>query len=140
MPTRSTFLIFNILLLLQLLYGILTWYLIFLQGNGKTGLGGPEVIYLPVLLILLSAAAAWFIDNSRAKQARRYQLTNEIGQRRYRTTVLLRLSIIQAANLMALTLALSARRIDVMTLLIPGLFVFMFFRPSKEEFSKRYSH
>lgn len=138
MPTRSTFLIFYILLFLQLAYGLLTWYLIYLQGAGKNGLGGSEIIYLPALLIVLSTAAAWFIDRSRASQAKRYQMNASIGQNRYRTTVLLRLSLIQAANLMALTLALSARRMDVMTLLLPGLLVFMFFRPTAVQFNNRY--
>ncbi len=138
MPTRSTFLIFYVLLGLQLIYGILSWYLIYVRSDLGPGLGDGEMIYLPALLIALSAAAAWFIDTSRAKQAKRYQLTEAVGHRRYRTTVLLRLAIVQAANLMALTLALSARRLDVMSLLAPGLLVFMFFRPSVGQFRERY--
>lgn len=139
MPTRSTFLIFYVLLGLQLSYGLLTWYLIYLKGGMRSGgMSNAELIYLPALLILLSAAAAWFIDRSRAKQAQRYYMTEAIGYNRYRTTVLLRLSIVQAANLMALTLALSAYRLDVMSLLAPGLFVFMFFRPTVSQFKERY--
>lgn len=138
MPTRTTFLIFYVLLGLQCAYGLLTCYLIYVQGSSGSSLGGTEVIYLPALLIACSAAAAWFIDSSRARQAKRYKMAASIGKNRYRTTVLLRLAIVQAANLMALTLALSAQRWDVMALLAPGLLVFMFFRPTALQFGERY--
>lgn len=140
MPSRSTFLIFYVLLFLQLAYGLLTWYLLFRGGGDLRRLGGSEVIYLPAGLIALSAAAAWFIDRSRARQAQRYYMTEAIGFTRYRTTVLLRLSLVQAANLMALTLALSAQRLEALALLAPGLLVFMFFRPTVEQFKARYGN
>lgn len=140
MPDRLTTIIFYFLLTVQLIFALLSWYIIRLEGqDGSVMMSGFLAdLYLPALIIILTGGVAYFIDNSRSNQAKRFGYTTETGQMHYRTTVLLRCAIVQSGNLLALSMAVTTQRMDVLALVGAGLLMYMFFRPSGQQYLERY--
>lgn len=140
MPDRLTTIIFYFLLIVQLIFALLSWYIIQLEGeDGRLMMSGYYAdLYLPALIIVLTGGVAYFIDRSRSNQAKSFGYTAATGQLHYRTTVLLRCAIVQSGNLMALSMAVTTHRMDVLGLMGAGLLLYMFFRPSGREYLGRY--
>ncbi|MEM9836532.1 MAG: hypothetical protein AAF828_08525 [Bacteroidota bacterium] len=139
MADRLTYGIFYFLLIGQLFYALLTWYLIQQQNAATTTMSSYLAdLYLPASIIVLSGLVAWFIDQSRRRQAQQFGYSSANGVGHYRLSVFLRSAIIQSGNLLALTMALTTKRMDVLALAIAGFLLYMFFRPSTKEYSERY--
>ncbi len=140
MPNRGTQLLYYTLLAIQLIFGLLTWVLI-QQSEGTVMMSGRMAdLYLPVLVIMMSGGVAYFIDQSRANQATRFSYAGEQATARYRITVLLRSAIVQSGNLLALSMALVTKRPELLALIIPGLLLFAYFRPTISQFNARYAN
>lgn len=136
---RNTSLIFYALLLGQLLFGAVVYYLLATTPGREFG---DAVDLLPPLspYLVLAAVAlpAHFLNRLRRNQGA--SLTGPLGSKilHYRTTVLLRSAVLEAGNILILTFILLTFASSYWFAFAIGIGLFLLARPSREEFLSIY--
>ena len=112
----------------------------FLLSNDMTAHAPPAASVFQWLVppVILAGAGAAYLLNRR-RQAQLYQLTDLPGKAdHYRNSVIIRSALMEGANLFAVIAALIDVNMTYLLYFAVGLLAFVYFRPSKEEFSSAY--
>ena len=127
--TQPLQIIFLALLGGQLLFAGVVYYLL----QGATPAPDKQFFgYFVPLFLLLCGGLAFWINNRRLEQMQ--QLPDAATRTEfYRSTVILRLALVEGANLFAIIAALVAENKGLLLNFLIGLLVFLYFRPKKEE-------
>ncbi len=113
----------------QLLFAGVVYYL--LQGATPAPDYGFFGYFVPAFLLLCAGLAFW-INNRRLEQLSQLK-DNTARTEFYRSTVILRLALIEGANLFAIIASLVAENKGLLLNFVVGLLVFLYFRPRNEE-------
>ena len=137
---RGLTIIFFAMLAGQLLFAAVTYFLISTEGGlGEAGfLEGNAVNYLGLYIVLM-IAGAYYLDRNRASNAAKRSY-NDYRQAitSYRTSVILRSAIVEAAVLLTIVVALLTGNLTVLLIALLGSAAFFLFRPSEDQFTERY--
>lgn len=91
--------------------------------------------FIPAFLLVCTGLAFW-INNRRLEQGR--ELKDPVARaENYRSTVILRLALIEGANLFAIIAALISENSSLLLNFAVGLLVFIWFRPREEELESK---
>ncbi len=141
--------IFNILLLVQLAFCAAALFFIhddtlpkaIVVRNNSDILNAQQYISthgILVLVFLLSAVGvAYLIDSQRKAQGAILQGLMEKAEH-YRQTSIIRLALIEAANILAVIVAIKENNLIYLGFVAVGLLLFLRFRPSMKRFAKGY--
>ncbi len=130
--------IFYGLLMAQLLFAIIVWFLI--RGHeARYFMDGETDLFVVAGYAVCMVGGAWFIDNFRKRTVRRQRNFRERAASSYRATVYVRLAIIESATLLLTAIALLTYNFEPLALVVLMTGVFYWFRPTVEEFAERYS-
>lgn len=133
---RSTFILYVVLLLGQILFCLLTVFLI--TQPDRPLKEGSDYPFLAILIVFLAAGAAWFVNKMRKDQAMTLEANHESKLMHYRTTVIFRSAIVEAGNFFCLILALLEASLTPILFFCLGLAVFLYFRPQLKELVEWY--
>ncbi|WP_157974422.1 hypothetical protein [Lewinella sp. IMCC34183] len=130
--------IFYGLLMAQLLFAIVVWFLIRGQAPRYFMDGETDLLVVAGYAVCM-VGGAWFIDNFRKRTVRRQRNFRERAASSYRATVYVRLAIIESATLLLTAIALLTFNFEPLALVVLMMGVFYWFRPTVEEFAERYT-
>ncbi len=100
--------------------------------------GLPMNLIVPVLL-LAGVLVAYFLNNQRMRHAGNMGNANLVQKlNHYRVSVLLRSAIVEAVNLFSIIAALILNNLNYMIYFAVGILVYLYFKPSTQDFSDRY--
>lgn len=137
---RKASFIFFALLLGQLVFGAVVYYLLATTAERQYE-DFSELLpgYTPYLVIAGTAFLALFLDRLRRNQGS--GLTSRLGSKvlHYRTSVLLRSAILEAGNILVLTFILLTFERDFWLAFALGIGLFLLARPRREEFVSIYT-
>ena len=134
---RSIYLLYVALFLGQILMGFVIIFLITRPDHALKD--GSDYPTLGLLIILLAGGAAWWINSMRREQIFKLRFANLLEKmQHYRTSILIRSAITEAANLFCLVIALLESSLTPLLFFCLGLGVFLFFRPKSQEFIANY--
>ncbi len=136
---RSTFQLYYALLAGQILFCLVTLYLIYQNENVSNRFELDTNSAAGLLIVISAGIIAFFMNNLRRQQAGTLRTSLQSRMMHYRTTVILRSAIMEAGNLFALILALIGFNLFPILYFLVGLLLFFFFRPSRSEFAQLYS-
>lgn len=132
-----------------LFYAFLTGLLIFMfviiflileaPGVEQYLLGPGKDLLLTGLYALTTIAISRFIDRMRQRQIPAMQRVAHPDFAHYRSTVILRLALLEGAGLLTILLAFVTRNLQLFTVTALVLMAFWLARPREEEFRERYS-
>ena len=137
---RNLRIIFFAMLAGQLLFAAVTYFLVSTDGGlGQAEFLGGDVVPYLALYIFVMVGGAYYLDRTRANNAARRKYPNyRAAMNSYRTTVIIRSAIVEAAVLLTLIVALLTGNLTVLLIALVGSAAFFLFRPSEEEFEARY--
>ncbi len=101
-------------------------------------LGANPDLYVLLAYGLATVFAARFLDHLRLKSIPLLEKLSGDAFAHYRTSVILRLAVLEGGTLLVITMALITNNIQVLFLIFPLLFAFYLAKPSAEEFAARY--
>ncbi|MBB4080053.1 hypothetical protein GGR28_002683 [Lewinella aquimaris] len=130
--------IFYALLMGQLLFAIIVWFMI----RGKEPryfMDGETDLWIMVGYAVCMVGGAWFIDQFRARTVTKQKNIRERAPSSYRATVLIRLAILESATLLLTAISLLTYNFEPLAILVLMFGVFYWFRPTVEEFAERYA-
>lgn len=129
--------IFYAVLIAQLLFAVVVWFMI--RGRMPTYFmeGGSDVWVIAGYAACM-VIGAWFIDQFRARTVTKHKGIRKRAAASYRATVLIRLAILVSATFLLTMIALLTYNYEPLALVVLMLGVFYHFRPRVEEFAQRY--
>ncbi|MEZ4985888.1 MAG: hypothetical protein R2795_12780 [Saprospiraceae bacterium] len=133
---RNIFLLYIALLLGQILFSFVVIFLI--TQPDKVLTDGSPYTFLGLLVVFLSAGAAWFVNNLRVQQAAMIKGALADKLMHYRTSIVMRSAMVEAGNLFCVVLALLTSSLTPFLFFCLGLGVFLFFRPQLDEVNRVY--
>ncbi len=128
--------IFLALALGQLLFCFVVVYLILTNSLPVTDMGAITSIVLPLELMSI-IGLAYVLNRQRLSQGASLGSPKEKIQH-YRVTVILRLALVEGANLFALVIAMLESELALLAYFAVGMLAFLYFRPVKGEFEQAY--
>jgi hypothetical protein len=129
--------IFYAVLMAQLLFAIVVWFMI--QGQEPRYFMDGETDLLVVIgYAVCMLGGAWFIDSFRARTVAKQKGIRERAASSYRATVFIRLAIIESATFLLTVIALLTYNFEPLALVVLMLGAFYYFRPRVGEFAERY--
>ena len=139
---KETNITYFVLLVGQLVFAGIVVYLI---NNDQSEPFDVNSIELPIPFHLITPALmlggitiAFLLNQQRNKQAERYNFELPRKLMHYKTSVLLRSSILEGVNLFSVIAALVSHNISYLYYFVFGILVFLYFRPSFANFSTTY--
>ena len=125
------------LLGIQLILGGSVYY--FLQQNEDFGFSDVFPFQLAVPTLLISGLAIiWTLNRTRTRQARQLNISSFEKIRYYKTTVLLRSTVLEGINIFIILAALVTGQIQYLIYFLVGLAAFLYFRPKQTELDGLY--
>ena len=135
---RVTQIIFLGLLIGQLLFAGVIYFL--MMGNKSGHLLASNLFFslVPVAVLLLLGGAAWYVNRH---QAQRIPAGMPLDARlkHYQQRVLVRMALVEAGVLTVGVFAMISANMSLYLLMLVGVGVFTLFRPRAEEFVRDYS-
>ncbi|MBC6996367.1 hypothetical protein QWY85_20130 [Neolewinella lacunae] len=101
-------------------------------------LGPNQDLYLVLAYGLATVFASRFLDQMRVKSIPTLQNIAGDAFAHYRSSVILRLAVLEGGTLLVITMALITHNGQLLFLVLPLLFAFYLAKPSAEEFAARY--
>lgn len=132
---RTTLLLFIALFLGQLIFALVATYLATGQFMEPTPILSFRFI-VPGLLI--GAATIVLILNAQNRQQAQHFENLEAKLQHYRQRLIIRLAILEGANLVAIVAALLTGHLNYLLLFLIGLGLFIYYRPRADEFRRDY--
>lgn len=133
---RSTFMLYIALFIGQILFCFVVIFLI--TQPDRLPPGESRYPFLGLLIVFLSAGAAWYLNQLRRTQAGQIRANTEGKVLHYRTSVILRSAVMEAGNLFCLVLALLEHNMNQLLFFAIGLAIFFYFRPQVTEIAEVY--
>ena len=129
--------IFYALLMGQLIFAIIVWFLI--RGEQpRYFMDGETDLFIVAGYAVCMVGGAWFLDSFRKRYIARHPRVRERAASNYRATVYIRLAIVESATILLTAIALLTYNFEPLALVVLMLGVFWWFRPTVEEFAERY--
>ncbi len=129
--------IFYAVLLAQLVFAIVVWFLI--RGQpARYFLDAQSDVWIVAGYAVCMVGGAWFIDQFRARTVAKQKNIRARAPSSYRATVFIRLAIIESATFLLTMIALLTYNFEPLALVVLMLGVFWWLRPRVEEFVERY--
>jgi hypothetical protein len=129
--------IFYAVLMAQLLFAIVVWFMI--QGQEpRYFMDGETDVWVVAGYAVCMLGGAWFIDSFRARTVAKQKGIRERAASSYRATVFIRLAIIESATFLLTVIALLTYNFEPLALVVLMLGAFYYFRPRVGEFAERY--
>lgn len=134
---RSLFIVFLGLIGGQVIFAAVAYFLNS-TGNNEPSMANADFAYLVPLVLLACFLGAYFWDRSRSST--NTQVKEELKQRmdHYRTTVVVRLAILEGANILSIIAYLLTNEYVYLVYFALGLGASLAFRPSRGQFQQRY--
>ncbi|MEM1216293.1 MAG: hypothetical protein AAGJ82_11440 [Bacteroidota bacterium] len=133
---RSTFLLYIALLLGQIVFCFVVVFLITQPDRGlKEGSAYP---FLGALIVCLAFGGAWWMNRLRQASIKRLRANFPGKILHYRTSVIVRVAMLEAGNLFCLVIALLEGTLFPLLFFCVGLAFFLYFRPNKDEVTRWY--
>ena len=129
--------IFYAVLLAQLLFAVVVWFMIRGQQVRYFTDGHTDLLVVGGYAVCM-VGGAWFIDQFRARTVAKQKGIRERAASSYRATVFIRLAIITSATFLLIMIALLTYNFEPLGLVVLMLGAFYWFRPSVGEFGRRY--
>ncbi len=129
-------LIFLFLAAGQVLFCLVVAYLVMEGSMAPSHTGLPYSYLLPTVLFAASALA-YFLSN-RLSEAGKQLPTLEEKVQHYRNTSIMRLAVVEGANLMVVVFTMLEGNLSFLAYFAIGLLVFAFFRPSLDNLVQSY--
>jgi len=133
MNLKKLHLLFTALAVGQILFCGIVLYLILMKDFKGVDMQARDIYLAPSIILLAAAGTAYALNQVLSKRGRRMQfLTSKVQQ--YSITSIVRLAIVEGANLLILIITLLSGQVNSLLFFALGMLVFLYFRPSREDF------
>jgi len=133
MNLKKLHLLFVALAAGQVLFCGVVLYLILVERFAGVDMQARDQYLAPSILLLAAAGTAYALNQVLSRRGRRMQfLATKVQQ--YSITSIVRLAIVEGANLLILIITLLSGQINSLLFFALGMLVFLYFRPSQKDF------
>lgn len=134
---KQIILIYGALMLGQVLFCLVVIFIVTSGPDPAPQEGTPFELIVPTV-IFVAIAGSFFVYRMRKQQGTALTgLSNKVEH--YRTTAIMRSAILEGANLLAIFITFVTNNLNFLLWFSLGLLVFLYFRPSVEQFIRDYA-